>query len=45
MRVKDIRNAIRDLPDDMKVIVIGEYDYGVDLPRAFVKDMVFDGIA
>lgn len=42
MKVKELKEAINNLPDDMEVITLGEYSYGKDIYGYEVKKMVYD---
>jgi hypothetical protein len=42
MIVKDLKNKIKDLPDDMMVVVAGECYWGIMADYLTVEDLVFD---
>ena len=40
--IKELKEVIKNLPDDMEVIVIGYNGYGQDLNCPSIKTMVYD---
>lgn len=43
MNIKELKEKIKDLPDDTKVVCIGEYDLGVKIDSASVEKLIYAG--
>lgn len=41
MNIKDLKEKIKDLPDDMEIVCLGEYSLGTEVKSANVEKLIF----